>query len=540
MMKKINYILAFFILACLVFQGCKKTSTDFKDPYADGRPSLGVLLTPTTPPSPAIGAPGTEVTFQAKGFMKYKDKMVFYFNGEEAEVKNVTETTIVAIVPANGSGGVVSIGIDDQLVIGPVFAVTGNIKFDPSFRATAGTDNSVNSVYSLPDGRNLVLGNFTNYDNKGFILPVNRIARVSENGEYDATFRSGKGASGVLSRAVQIGNRIYIAGGFGGYDQRGSDISNITALFTNGSIDTIQIKTKKKPTLTDTVTRKWFPKFNGGTNEYINRVYNHQGKILATGDFRFYVKRTYDKDNYNFTRDTVILDSTEIRQILKFNLDGSLDKTYRFNVATGKGNAGANGHIDSYMHTEGPLLEKLLIFGNFTTFDGQPAGKILRLKVDGTLDPTFTPGSGANEYIASLTYNIATKKYFITGGFNSYNGTPVPGMALLNEDGTIDKSFIAQRFDTGFATYAQQLSNGLIVVTGSFRKYGGVSRNGFMVLTAKGDLAKGYNATGPFNGYVSDIKETKSADGKMALLLMGRFNRFDLKDVNNIIRVTVE
>jgi hypothetical protein len=61
-----------------------------------------------------------------------------------------------------------------------------------------------------------------------------------------------------------------------------------------------------------------------------------------------------------------------------------------------------------------------------------------------------------------------------------------------------------------------------------------------MVLTPTGSLAKGYNSTGPFNGSLSDVIETKSADGKKALLLIGDFNRFDNLPLYNIIRVTIE
>jgi hypothetical protein len=269
-------------------------------------------------------------------------------------------------------------------------------------------------------------------------------------------------------------------------------------------------------------------------------LYNHQGKILATGNFRYYVKRTYDKPNYDFTRDTVILDSTEIRQILRLNLDGSLDKTYRFDVGTNKGNVGANGQVDTYMHTEAEKLEKLVVFGNFNTFDGQAAGRIIRLKADGAIDPTFNAGSGADNSIGSLTYNVITKKYIITGSFTKYNGKTAMGIAMLNEDGSLDESFTSKVLDGGYANFAKQLTSGLIVVSGGFKKYNNITRNGFMVLTNKGELAQGYNATGPFGGGLSDVIETKSADGKKALLLIGGFYRFDNQPVNNIIRVTIE
>jgi len=539
-MKKIKYMLIVFFLCSLVIQGCKKEEELGSDPYADGKAALGIGISQTLPPVPAEGIVGTTVTVKATGLLPYKDQLSFMFNGEKAQVLSVTATEITVKVPDAGSTGITSIAIGDQLILGPQFTVTGIIKNDITWKATAGTNGYVSQFYEMLDGRALVIGAFNNYDNKGIITNINRIARTSLDGDYDRTFRTGRGANGSLSRVIEIGGRFIIAGGFSGYNQRTENISNITSLYPNGAIDTIKIQTKKKPTLTDTVTQKWFPKFNGGTNEFINRIYPHQGKILATGNFRYYVKRTYDKDNYDFTRDTVILDSTEIRQILRFNLDGSLDKTFRFNTGTNKGNVSANGPIDTYMHTDAANLEKLMVFGNFNTFDGQPAVRILRLAANGTVDQSFNPGSGVDNGIGSLTYNATTHKYLITGTFTRYNGKPANGVALINEDGSLDESFSARSFEGGYPGFARQITGGLIVVSGGFKKYNNVTRNGFMVLTAAGLLAPGYNATGPFSGNLSDVVETKSADGKKALLLIGGFNRFDNQPYNNIVRVTIE
>lgn len=539
-MKRIKYILGLFFLIAFTILGCKKQEDLGEDPYGAGKEQLGITISQTAPPTPAEGIVGTTVTVKATGLVPYKDQLTFMFNGEKAQVLSVTASEITVKVPDAGSTGITSIAIGDQLILGPAFTVTGLIKNDITWKATAGANGFVSQFYEMNDGRALVIGSFSNYDNKGLVTPINRIARTSLDGDYDRTFRTGRGANGSLSRVIEVGGRFVIAGGFSGYNQRTENISNITTLFNNGAIDTVKIQTARKPTITDTVTQKWFPKFNGGTNGFIDKIYPHQGKILATGDFRYYVKRTYTKANYDFTRDTVILDSTEIRQILRFNLDGSLDKTYRFNTATNKGNTSANGPVRTYMHTDAANLEKLMVFGNFSTFDDQPAVRILRLAANGTVDPSFNPGTGADNYIGSLTYSTITRKYLITGAFTKYNGKPANGIALINEDGSLDESFSARTLEGGYPDFARQLSNGLVVVSGYFRKYNNVTRNGFMVLTPAGLLAPGYNATGPFSGGLSDIIETKSADGKKALLLIGGFSRFDNQPFYNIMRVTIE
>jgi hypothetical protein len=535
---RIIKLFIFIALTGFIAQGCKKEESVFEDPYADAKPPLDIVIPTDIPATPASGIAGTVVEIKATGLVPYKDKLVFMFNGEKAEIVEVTTTGIKVKVPAAGSSGITSIAIGDQLVLGPQFKVLGHINIDPSFRATAGANGIVSQVYQMADGRNIVVGHFNNYDNKGLVTPLNRIVRTLSDGEFDRTFRTGKAANGALSSIIEIGGKFIIAGGFTGYNQRTENISNITALHLNGNIDTVGVKTYRRPTQTDTT--QYFPRFNGGTNEFINHIYPHQNKILATGNFRYYVKRTYTEPNSTFTRDSVILDSTEIRQILRFNLDGSLDTTFRFNIATRKGLPAANGPINSIMHTDVDHFEKLVVFGNFTSFDQQPAGRLVRLNADGSIDNSFKTGSGADNSIISLTYNAVTKKYLITGSFQKYNGKAAVGIALLNEDGTLDESFSGKTFGGGYPGFSRQLNDGLIVVSGGFKTYNNVTRNGFMVLTPKGDFAPGYNATGIFSGILLDIIETTAADGKRALLLIGGFNRFDNQEVRNIIRVTLQ
>ncbi|MCD8739614.1 DUF5008 domain-containing protein [Mucilaginibacter roseus] len=536
MKRKIYIIILLAIMA--VGQGCRKEKVVLTDPYADGKEVLGITLNRDAVPVPAAGSPGTEVTFKVTGLMKYKDQARFLFNGEEGEITSITDSEIKVKVPEWGSTGITSIVIDDQLVLGPEFKVNGLVNIDPSFRATNGTNGAVNDVFPLADGRNLVIGSFTNYDNKGIIVPINRIARISGDGEYDRSFRTGRAANGSLSGIIETNNRFYISGGFSGYNQRTENVSNITALTSTGAIDTIGIRVFKRGNKTND-TLKWFPRFNGGTNSYIDKIYKHQNKILAVGGFRYYVRRTYGKPNYDFSRDTVILDSTEIRQVLRFNLDGTLDSNFRFNKQTRKGNVSANGPVNSYMHTEGANAEKLVLFGRFSTFDGKTAGNIVRLNVDGTIDETFQSGVGADNTISSLTYNNVTKKYLISGVFRNYSGKPAYGLALLNEDGSLDQSFQGKTYDN-FISFCRQLNDGLIVISGGFKKYDNITRNGFAILTATGSLAKSYNATGPFAGSLNNVIETQSADGKRALLLIGGFYKFDNEDRYNIIRVTLE
>ncbi|MBC7746011.1 MAG: delta-60 repeat domain-containing protein, partial [Flavobacterium sp.] len=288
---------------------------------------------------------------------------------------------------------------------------------------------------------------------------------------------------------------------------------------------------------------KFTPTFNGGTDGPINSVYAFQNKIIATGDFRYYLSRRYNQPSSSL-RDSTIIDSVDVRQLVRFNTDGSLDKTWRFDANApgykgipGKSLPGGNGRLSSLMHTDG----KLLAYGQFAKFDDTPKGYIVRLNADGTIDQSFNAsGAGADNFIFHVSYNETTNKYIAVGIFKTFNGKPAINMVSLNYDGTVDESFVPKAFTGGRPSFAKQLNDGLIVVGGDFKAYDGVNKQGFLIVNAKGELAPGYNTTGNLLGFITDVNETKSADNKRALLIIGNFFVFDNKPASNIVRVTLE
>jgi len=216
-------------------------------------------------------------------------------------------------------------------------------------------------------------------------------------------------------------------------------------------------------------------------------------------------------------------------------LNGNLDSSYNFDKNTKEGLHGANGVIsDAFMQADG----KLILVGRFTRYNNTPVNNIVRLNIDGSIDETFVVGSAANDNIYTIRYNVNTKRYILTGSFNTFNGNPANKMVLLNEDGSVDQSFITGAFIEGVPTFAGQLNNGLILVAGSFSSYNNIIREGLMVLNPDGTLAVGYNNTGRFTGIVSDMVETTSGIGNLpSVILTGFIPRFEGNEVGNLLKL---
>ncbi|MBI4324350.1 MAG: hypothetical protein HY674_03725, partial [Chloroflexi bacterium] len=120
------------------------------------------------------------------------------------------------------------------------------------------------------------------------------------------------------------------------------------------------------------------------------------------------------------------------RSIARLNADGSVDAS--FNPGTG-----ADGFVGAIgLQADG----KVVIGGGFTSVNNVNRSRIARLNADGTLDSAFSPGSGANGSVHALAIEPGGR-IIIAGDFTSYNAVAQNRVARLNANGSLDTSFAA-------------------------------------------------------------------------------------------------
>ena len=137
---------------------------------------------------------------------------------------------------------------------------------------------------------------------------------------------------------------------------------------------------------------------------------------------------------------------------------GTLDAGF---LATG---AGADGWVSSVaVQSDG----KILIGGDFTTYNGTSRGHVARLNSDGSLDTGFlATGGGANNYVLSVAVQ-SDGKVLIGGWFTTYNGTARGHVARLNSDGSLDTGFLATGVGTNSTVRAVAVqSDGKVLIVG--------------------------------------------------------------------------
>lgn len=507
--------------------GCKDKDKAGQDPYAGGKLPLGIKMS-TDLPSPESGDPGSVVTFKATGLLPYKDSLSFTLNNEPAQIVSVDSTSIKVKVPQDASTGVGAVSIGDQIFFGPVFKVNGNVAIDGNFRATVGSNGAIFDVLQLPDQRLILVGSFTDFEHKGAVKPLNRIVMTSKDGEVDRTLQSGIAADGYLSSIIRLPNgKLVIAGGFSSYDVHLGQIKNITLLNSNGSLDSVIVRTYLNQ---DTV-----PSFNGGTDGGITKIFPNGNTITAVGSFNYYLQYEYNKPNYSKERDSLITDSVRVKNVVRFFADGSLDSSFNYDFQRHMSLDGPNGPVsDGFMQSDG----KLILVGRFTKYNGENVNNIVRLNEDGSIDRNFKVGNGSDNYIASIRYNAALHRYILAGAFENFNGEPHSGLVLLNEDGSVDESFKpASKGPSNYYGFAQQLSNGMVIVSGFFTEHEGVHRGNFMILDKTGALAGAYNNLGDLGGSIRTALESKNTSGKTLVMLSGSFFRFNEQSVGSITRI---
>ena len=545
-MKILKYILFSFIL----FQACKDPEMIGEDPYAGGKDPLGVKFKDANP-SPKSGVPGDQVLFKVDGLEKYRDQVEFYINEERADIVEMTDSTVKVIVPELVSTGGVSAVINGEVVFGPRFVINGKIAANTNNNITTGfyykgmTDDGRSlqgrgTVYdhlALSSSSHLYAGLFTDYNSLAVVQdPINGLVNLNNQGDRLSDVKSYIGVEGGSLRSIHrlSSGKLIVSGTFTKYE---GDVlaSGITRLRSNGELDTMSIKvlneTDDPLNSLDTV-----PAFNGNIAGTILKSFlindNGKEKIICIGNFNTYYKYRYD---FRPTREIKRLELRSIDNALRLETDGTLDSAYNYDLNAKKGIGGANGFINDAAIQED---NKVILVGKFTKFQNQNvASGIVRLNNNGVVDPGFNVGTGANGEIVSIQY--ANGKILLTGMFSKFNGFDCNGVVMLEPDGTVVQSFHFRDIDEGVVTFAKLLSNGKVLVSGSFGKYDHVKRSGLLFLEQDGSALQVYNNVGSFEGRIYNVYETTIAARK-SVVIMGNIWRFDNKDVSGLLVLEVK
>lgn len=250
---------------------------------------------------------------------------------------------------------------------------------------------------------------------------------------------------------------------------------------------------------------------SGFSSDVVGAAIQTDDKLIVLGNFA-----TFNGNSRNW--------------MVRLNADGTEDSTFYSNL-------GSNFNalpLTVAIQSDG----KIVIGGTFTTFNGNTTRRILRLNSDGTEDTSFSTnaGIGANNTVNSVAIQ-SDGKILLGGNFTSFNGTPVNRILRLNSDGTIDSSFLTN-IGTGFDNAVARVvvdSSGNIYAGGQFSSFNGNTRNYINKLASTG-IEDATFVSNVGTGFDSDIRDLIVAiDSK--LYVVGSFTDFNGNTRNKAVRL---
>lgn len=349
---------------------------------------------------------------------------------------------------------------------------------DATFITGAGFNTMANYLALQADGKIIVGGDFNSYDG----TTANRIIRLNSNGSIDTSFNMGSGFNAsVYALAIQSDGKIIVGGGFTSYN--GIAANKIIRLNTDGTADGS------------------FITGTGFDSHVLSLLLQPDGKIIIGGLF-------------------VTYQGVAVNNILLLNADGSL-------AFSGTGcNGGVYGMA---FQPDG----KLIMVGNFTTFAGIPSNHVVRLNLDATVDTSFNTGTGFDDFVRRVAVQ-PDGKIILAGNFTSFNGTVADRITRLNSDGTKDSSFaIGSGFNANIQTIALQ-ADGKIIAGGMANFYNGISGSALVRLNSNGAKDTGYNVGLFISGSYASVLALQG-DGK--IIVGGNFNSYFGSPTNGIVRL---
>lgn len=211
-------------------------------------------------------------------------------------------------------------------------------------------------------------------------------------------------------------------------------------------------------------------------------------------------------------------------RIVKLTPTGKIDTS--FNVGSG-----FNGTVQTIIET---LDGGFLCGGYFTTYNGQTANRIVKLKQNGDIDSSFNSGVGFDSY-CNYIIQASDESVYVGGNFNTYSNQSVKHFLKLTSNGDIDTSFTLCDMVDCQITSVAKTSDDKFLIGGNFTPISGTSANRVIKLLSNGDIDSSFNSNNEYNGFVTFITETTDNN----YLIGGNFTTYSGISANRIIKLDI-
>jgi len=345
---------------------------------------------------------------------------------------------------------------------------------------------SVNAITVQEDGRILVGGDFERVDGQ----PRQALARILPHGALDESFDAHVSQDGLVNAIVLEPRGEVIVGGRFATVQAKSR-SNLVRLTANSQLDAT------------------FDPGLGPNGEVYCLALQPDGHILVGGLFdevngmpRFRLARLDASGAVDPGFDPHVASWVAAPDVYTIVVqdDERLVIGGYFDTVNGQGRSGLarlrpDGSLDadfgesSLLDGDLPIVTgialdgdgRMLLTGTFSTVESEPRHGIARLDAEGILDRSFDPGAGIAGGDLPAVYGAALGPggwWVVVGEFQSFNGMPRLNLAVVRADGSLDPDFAPNGWMDRWALAAVVDADGNILVGGPFTTIDGKARQG--------------------------------------------------------------
>ena len=399
-----------------------------------------------------------------------------------------------------------------------------------------GFNGDVSALTTQPDGKILVGGAFLEFND----VTAGRIIRLNPDGSIDGSFISGSGFSNGVVEVIKVNasGSIMIGGSFTG-TYNGTDINRVIFLDSSGGIN-LGFDIGSGPhngtvnAITEDLTNSYY--FGGSFTVFDSQIQGRLARIDGSGTLDFgYLTAGVGFDNSvlkvialagnktmafgNFTK----FNGTICNRITRLSEDGTIDSSFN------SSGTGANNTIKTaVIQTDG----KVVFAGVFTNYNGIVRNRIARILVNGEIDATFSITAGFNNQVYALLLQ-PDGKIIVAGNFTSYNGVLVNRIVRLLPDGTLDSSFTIGSGADAIVDCILLQPDGKIVLGGQFSFFNGISYNRMVRLNTDGSVDSGFSIGVGFDKNVFSV--ALQSDNK--IIVGGTFTSYKSVPTKRLLRL---
>ena len=433
----------------------------------------------------SVSATGT-LSATGRGFSFIGGNVGINMPNTATTLSNVTNQKLTVVGNISATGSLSATNSNLHNFMGGILAVGDryNLGGRPLYNNIEGFNDIVYSNITDSSNRVYYGGNFTTYNNSA----AARIVRLDVIGNIDTSFVIGGGFDrNVHALAFDTSGNLYVGGGFLLYN--GASNPGIIRLLPTGVKDAA---------------------FVNGTG--------------VTGGLASVSAITVDSTNNvfiggNFTA----FKGTAANNIVKVNSVGTIDATFNYGT-------GFNGNVQTILLDT--TTTGILVGGNFTTYRGTAANRIVKIAANGNIDTTLNYGTGFNDLVRTIAVDVSGSMY-IGGDFTTYNGTAANRIVKILSGGNIDPLF---SYGTGFNASVKEivLRNNRLFVAGDFTTFKGTTRNRYAQIDLSGNLTTPFGTDTGFNNSV----ETFSFDSLNRIYYAGNFTQYRIFPSTRVIRLS--